>query len=46
MPESLAIIEDEDMDMDTIDGKRVQKKRKKKEMEKHTAESKCLDLSK
>lgn len=44
VPESLAIIEDEDMD--TSDGKRVQKKRKKKEMEKHTAESKCLDLPK
>ncbi len=44
VPESLAINEDEDMD--TSDGKRVQKKRKKKEMEKHTAESKSLDLSK
>ncbi len=44
VPESLVINEDEDMD--TSDGKRVQKKRKKKEMEKHTAESKSLDLSK
>ncbi len=44
VPESLAINEDEDMD--TSDGKRVQKKRKKKEMEKHTAESKSLELSK
>lgn len=44
MPESLATIEDEDMD--TSEGKRVQKKRKKKEMKEHTAESKCLELTK
>ncbi|ROL44208.1 hypothetical protein DPX16_20863 [Anabarilius grahami] len=33
----------QDREMDTSDGKRVRRKRKKKETEEHTAESKCLD---
>lgn len=33
----------QDEEMDTSDGKRVRRKRKKKEMEEHNAESKCLD---
>lgn len=44
VPESLVTIDDEDMD--TSKGERVQKKRKKKEIEEHTAESKCLELTK
>lgn len=44
VPESLVSIDEEDMD--TSEGKKVQKKRKKKDLKEHTAESKCLDLPK